>query len=51
MISLVILLPLSVLLMTLAGALFVWAVNHDQFEQLDKHAFDVLDNETGDKEP
>ena len=44
---LALLIPLSIILMGIAAAVFVWAVNHKQFDQLDRHAFDVLDDESG----
>jgi nitrogen fixation-related uncharacterized protein len=34
--------------MAIAGTLFIWAVNHDQFEELDRHGFDILDDSSGD---
>lgn len=48
---LLLLIPLSMLLMALAGAAFIWAVNNDQFEALDRHGFDILDDPTGDDLP
>jgi len=44
---LALLIPLSILLMGVAAWIFVWAVNNNQFEQLDRHGFDVLDDESG----
>ena len=44
---LALLIPLSIILMGIAAAVFVWAVNHDQFDQLDRHAFDVLEDDPG----
>lgn len=44
---LLLLIPISLVLMAVAGALFVWAVNHDQFEELDRHGFDILDDGPG----
>lgn len=44
---LALLIPLSVVLMGIAAWVFVWAVNNDQFEQLDRHGFDALDDESG----
>jgi cbb3-type cytochrome oxidase maturation protein len=46
---LLLLIPISVLLMVAAGITFLWAVNHDQFEQLDRHGFDIFDDKPGDK--
>ena len=46
---LVILIPVSILLIGIAGALFLWAVNNNQFEQLDKHGLDIFEDEPGDK--
>ncbi|MEQ8861024.1 MAG: cbb3-type cytochrome oxidase assembly protein CcoS [Pseudomonadales bacterium] len=45
---LLLLIPISLLLIGIAGALFLWAVNHDQFEELDRHGFDILDDSSGD---
>jgi cbb3-type cytochrome oxidase maturation protein len=42
---LALLIPVSVVLIAIAGATFVWAVNHDQFDDLEKHGFDVLDDD------
>ncbi|MAT84773.1 MAG: cbb3-type cytochrome oxidase assembly protein CcoS [Gammaproteobacteria bacterium] len=44
---LLLLIPISLLLIAIAGALFVWAVNNDQFEDLDRHGFDILDDSSG----
>ncbi|MEM8767893.1 MAG: cbb3-type cytochrome oxidase assembly protein CcoS [Pseudomonadota bacterium] len=46
---LVVLIPVSVILMGIAGAIFLWAVNNDQFEQLDKHGFDIFEDDSGDE--
>jgi cbb3-type cytochrome oxidase maturation protein len=46
---LVVLIPLSIVLIGIAGAIFLWAVNHDQFDQLDKHGFDIFEEDSGDK--
>ena len=43
------LIPISMLLIGIAVALFLWAVNNDQFEQLDKHGFDIFDEDPGEK--
>ncbi len=43
------LIPISMLLIGIAVALFLWAVNNDQFEQLDTHGFDILDEDPGEK--
>lgn len=45
---LLLLIPISLLLMGIAGATFIWAVNHGQFEELDRHGFDILDDSPGD---
>jgi cbb3-type cytochrome oxidase maturation protein len=47
---LVLLIPVSIVLMAIAGVMFVWAVNNDQFKQLERHGFDVLDDDSGEKE-
>ena len=47
---LLLLIPISVLLMVIAGITFLWAVNHDQFEGLDRHGFDVLEDSPGEKD-
>ena len=46
---LVILIPISIVLIAIAGVLFLWAVNNDQFEQLDKHGFDIFEEDSGDE--
>lgn len=40
-----VLIPLSVVLMTLAIAFFFWAVKNDQFDDLDTPALDILDED------
>ena len=42
---LVLLIPLSVLLLGAAGWAFIWAVNNRQFEDLDKRAMDILNDD------
>ncbi len=46
---LVVLIPVSVVLIGIAAAIFLWAVNNDQFEQLDKHGFDIFEEDSGDE--
>jgi cbb3-type cytochrome oxidase maturation protein len=48
---LLLLIPISLLLMAAAGITFLWAVNHDQFESLDRHGFDIFDDTPGDRHP
>ena len=43
--SLWLLIPISLGLVGIAISLFLWAVNHNQFNNLDHHAMDVLDDE------
>ncbi|MGD8829693.1 MAG: cbb3-type cytochrome oxidase assembly protein CcoS [Pseudomonadales bacterium] len=43
-----VLIPISMILIGIAGALFLWAVNNNQFEQLDKHGFDIFEEDSGD---
>ncbi len=45
---LLLLIPISLLLIAIAGTMFIWAVNHDQFEDLDRHGFDILEDTSGD---
>ncbi len=45
---LLLLIPISLLLIAIASAMFLWAVNNDQFEELDRHGFDILDDPSGD---
>ena len=45
---LLLLIPVSIVLIAIAGTVFVWAVNHRQFEQLGKHGFDIFEDHTGD---
>ncbi len=47
--ALVILVPISIVLMGIATWVFIWAVNNKQFEQLERHGFDVLDDEAGER--
>jgi len=46
---LVVLIPISIILIGIAAAVFLWAVNHDQFDQLDKHGLDIFEEDSGDK--
>lgn len=46
---LLVLIPVSIILMGIAAALFLWAVNNKQFEQLDKHGFDIFEDDSGDQ--
>jgi len=41
-----VLIPLSLLLLSLAVWAFFWAVRNDQFDDLDTPALDILDDET-----
>lgn len=45
---LVVLIPVSIVLIAIAAAIFLWAVNNNQFEQLDKHGFDIFEEDSGD---
>lgn len=45
---LLLLIPISLLLIGIAAAMFIWAVNNDQFEDLDRHGFDILEDTSGD---
>jgi cbb3-type cytochrome oxidase maturation protein len=47
---LLLLIPISLLLIGIAAAMFIWAVNNDQFEDLDRHGFDILEDSSGDDE-
>ena len=47
---LVLLIPLSIVLVGLAAWAFVWAVNNRQFDDLDKQAMDILNDEPGDSD-
>lgn len=40
-----VLIPMSVILMVLAIVFFFWAVKHDQFDDLDTPAMDILDED------
>lgn len=46
---LVVLIPISILLIGIATVIFVWAVDNNQFEQLDKHGLDIFEEESGDE--
>ncbi len=43
---LMLLIPLSIVLLSVAAWAFIWAVNHRQFENLDKQAVDILAEES-----
>lgn len=43
--SLYLLVPLSVVLVLLIGALFWWSVNHGQFDDLDGLGHQILDDD------
>ncbi len=45
----VVLIPVSIVLVGIAAATFLWAVNNNQFEQLDKHGFDIFEEDSGDE--
>ncbi len=45
---LVVLIPVSIVLIAIAATVFLWAVNNNQFEQLDKHGFDIFEEDSGD---
>ena len=45
---LAVLIPISIVLIAIAAAIFLWAVNHNQFEHLDKHGFDIFEEDSGD---
>ncbi len=46
------LIPISLLMLGLAAGIFVWAVRHGQFEDLDTPALDVLrDDEPPERTP
>lgn len=52
MASLYILIPIAIVLVCIAGAIFIWAVKHDQFEDLDRQGLDILmddEDNTSDK--
>ncbi len=40
-----VLVPVSVVLMLIAGCAFIWSVNSDQFEDLDKESHRILFDE------
>ena len=43
-----VLIPLSLMLLSLAVWAFFWAVRNDQFDDLDTPAMDILDDDVGD---
>ncbi len=49
MTALYLLIPLSLVLVALAIAAFIWAVNSGQFEDLDTPAWRVLDDDASDR--
>jgi cbb3-type cytochrome oxidase maturation protein len=40
-----VLVPISLLLISIAIGVFIWAVNNDQFEDLDRQGYDILFDE------
>ena len=42
--ALFLLLAISIVVLVVAGWAFLWAVNRGQFDDLDQHALDVLDD-------
>lgn len=46
-----VLIPLSLLLLSLAIWAFFWAVRNDQFDDLDTPALDILDENDSDEAP
>lgn len=49
--SLLLLIPVSFVLLALAGILYWWAVRHRQFDSLELHALDIFDDETPTERP
>ncbi len=45
------LIPISILILTLAVIAFIWAVKHDQFEDLDSPAHQILFEEKATVKP
>ena len=48
---LALLIPLSIVLVGGAAWAFIWAVNHRQFDDLDKQAMDILNDDWGAEAP
>ncbi len=48
---LALLIPISILLVAVAAAAFIWAVNNNQFDQLDQHAVDILEDDNEGSDP
>lgn len=46
--SLLLLIPISVVLLSVAGLMLWWAVKRKQFDDLEHHALDIFDNEDTD---
>ncbi len=44
-----VLVPLGLMLLALAGWAFLWAVNHEQFEELDRAAQSILFEDADDQ--
>ena len=40
--SLYLLIPIAVILVFVAIVIFIWAVRHDQFEDLERRGYDIL---------
>ena len=48
---LLVMIPLSILLALGAGIAFFWAVDHDQFDDMDTPALDILRDDPNDPRP
>jgi cbb3-type cytochrome oxidase maturation protein len=46
MASLYLLIPIAIVLVCLAAAIFIWAVKSEQFEDLDRQGHNILFDET-----
>ena len=42
--SLYFLIPISILILAIAAKVFIWAVNNNQFQHLDQHGMDILED-------
>ncbi|PSU45170.1 cbb3-type cytochrome oxidase assembly protein CcoS [Photobacterium frigidiphilum] len=49
MASLYLLIPIAIIFVCIAVAIFLWAVKSDQFEDLERQGFDILFDETESK--
>ncbi|MBV7262345.1 cbb3-type cytochrome oxidase assembly protein CcoS [Photobacterium sp. WH24] len=51
MASLYLLIPIAIIFVCIAVAIFIWAVKSEQFEDLERQGYDILFDENEEKQP